>query len=398
MRKATPFEILRLVRTSGPLSRTDLAEMTEVALSHISVLTREALNKGFLIERGSVPSASGRRRILLEANPEFAKLVGVDIGRDHTRIVVTDFASRVLAYKWLPTEPFKGKDHLLQVVHDGVKSQLGQFPNVAAIGISHSGVVDPQAGKVLFWPMVAGWDNTPLRQIFETAHGLPAYLVGDGVRAMAVTEERFGHGKGLRNFVLVSVGMGIGCAIFCDGHLYVGRDGLAGELGHTTVAENGELCSCGNRGCLELSASAAAIVRRVRSELERGVTSSLTNDVGGNLEQLSVEAIVAAAKAQDRLAERVLSEVGTHLGTALASMVNLLNPEKVILAGKVPQAAGEILMGPLRFSLRHRALPQVVKDLAVVVSQFGEEAAAVGTTLVAGEEVLKVSCRELEAA
>jgi predicted NBD/HSP70 family sugar kinase len=180
--------------------------------------------------------------------------------------------------------------------------------------------------------------------------------------------------------------------------LYVGRDGLAGELGHTTVAENGDLCSCGNRGCLELSASAAAIVRRVRSELERGVTSSLTNDVGGNLEQLSVEAIVAAAKAQDRLAERVLSEVGTHLGTALASMVNLLNPEKVILAGKVPQAAGDILMGPLLFSLRHRALPQGVKDLAVVVSQFGEEAAAVGTTLVAGEEVLKARCRELEAA
>jgi predicted NBD/HSP70 family sugar kinase len=398
MRKATPFEILRLVRTSGPLSRTDLAEMTEVALSHISVLTREALNRGFLIERGSVPSASGRRRVLLEANPDFAKLIGVDIGRDHTRIVVTDFASSVLAYKWLPTEPFKGKDHLLQVVHDEVKSQLVQFPDVAAIGISHSGVVDPQAGKVLFWPMVAGWDNTPLRQIFETTHGLPAYLVGDGVRAMAITEERFGHGKGLRHFVLVSVGMGIGCAIFCDGHLYVGRDGLAGELGHTTVAENGDLCSCGNRGCLELSASAAAIVRRVRSELERGVTSSLTNDVGGNLEQLSVEAIVAAARVRDRLAEKVLSEVGTHLGTALASMVNLLNPEKVILTGKVPQAAGEILMGPLLFSLRHRALPHVVKDLAVVVSQFGEEAAAVGTTLVAGEAVLRSRCRELKAA
>lgn len=397
MRKATPFEILRLVYTSGPLSRTDLAEMTKVAPSHVSVLTREALNRGFLIERGSMPSAGGRRRVLLEANPDFAKLIGVDIGRDHTRIVVTDFASKVLAYKWHSTEPFKGKDHLLQVVHDEVKSQLVQFPNVAAIGISISAVVDPQAGKVHFWPTVAGWENTPLRQNFEDVHGLPTF-VGDCVRTEAITEERFGHGKGIRNFVLVSIGMGIGCAIFCDGHLYVGRDGLAGELGHTTVDENGDLCSCGNRGCLELSASATAILRRVRSELERGVTSSLTNDLGGNLEQLSLEAIVAAAKAQDRLAERVLSEVGTHLGTALASMVNLLNPDKVILAGKVPQAAGEILMGPLLFSLRHRALPQAVKDLAVVVSQFGEEAAAVGTTLVAGEEVLKARCRELEAA
>ena len=398
MRKANPLNLLRLVYRMGPLARADLAEMTKVAPSHVSVWIRRALNSGHLVERGVAPSSGGRPRILLEANPDFVQLLGVDIGRFHIRIVVTDFVGKVLTYRWLPTESFKGKDHLLQVVHDEVKSQLVQFPKVAAIGISHSGVIDPQAGKVLFWPMVEGWESTPLRQIFETAHGLPTFVVGDGVRAMAITEERFGYGKGVRNFVLVSVGMGIGCAIFFDGHLYVGRDGLAGELGHTTVEENGDPCSCGNRGCLELYSSASAIVRRVRSELERGVTSSLTKEVGGNLEQLSVEVIVAAAKSHDRLSERVLSEAGAHLGTALASMVNMLNPEKVILAGRVPQAAGEILLGPVLYNLRQRALPQVVKDLDVVVSQFGEEAAAVGTTLVAGEEVLKSRCCELAAA
>jgi predicted NBD/HSP70 family sugar kinase len=224
------------------------------------------------------------------------------------------------------------------------------------------------------------------------------FIAGDGVRAMAFTEQRFGHGRGLRNFVLVSVGMGIGSAIFVDGHLYVGRDGLAGELGHTTVDENGEICSCGNQGCLELYSSGPAIVGRVRYELERGVTSSLSDEAGENPPPLSLEAIVAAAKSHDRLSERVLSEAGTHLGTALASMVNLLNPEKVILAGMVPQVAGEILLGPLLYNLRQRALPQVVKGLDVVVSQFGEEAAAVGTTLVAGEGILKARCRELEAA
>jgi N-acetylglucosamine repressor len=109
-----------------------------------------------------------------------------------------------------------------------------------------------------------------------------------------------------------------------------------------------------------------------------------------------MEFIVAAAKAHDRLSERILSEAGMHLGTALASVVNFLNPEKVILAGKVPQVAGEIILGPLLYNLRQRALPLAVKDLGVVVSEFGQEAAAVGMAIAAGEGVLKARCQEMQ--
>ncbi len=395
MRKSDLFNLLKPIYTQGALSRSDLAEMTNIAPSHVGVLTRKALNDGYLIEDGFAPSSGGRRRVLLKANPNFAKLIGVDIGRAHIRIVVTDFVGKVLNYKWLPTETMRGKEHVLRVVRDELRTQLPLFPGVAAIGITHSGVIDPQAGKVLFWPMVQGWENTPLRQIIADDHGLPTFVVGDSVRAAAITEKRFGHGKGLHSFVLVAVGWGIGAALYVDGHMHVGRDGLAGELGHTTVVEDGEICSCGNQGCLELYASAAAIIRRVRSELERGVASSLTQDVGGVLEQLSMEDIVAAAKSHDRLAERILSAAGEHLGIALASMVNLLNPEKVILTGRVPQVAGEVLLGPLLYNLRQRCLPRAVKDLPVVVSGFSEEAAAVGMALVAGEGVFKACCQEV---
>jgi predicted NBD/HSP70 family sugar kinase len=369
--------------------------MAKVASGHVSVIVREALNRGLVLERGFAPSNGGRHRILLEANPELTKLIGIDVGRAHVRFVVTDFVGNVLTYKWHPTEPHKGKEHLLQLMHVELKSMLQQSPGISAIGISHSGVIDPHAGKVLLWPMVDGWEDTPLRQIFEEAYGLPTF-VEDCVRAMAIAERRFGHAKGLDTFVFVSVVMGIGSAIFIDHHLHVGRDGLAGELGHTTVAENGDLCSCGNRGCLELCSSATAIVRRVHWELEHGVSSSLTREVGKNLDQLSVELIVAAAKSHDRLSEKVLSEAGMHLGTALASVVNLLNPEKVILGGKVPQAGNEILLEPLLYNLRQRAIPLAVRNLAVVVSQLGEEAAPLGMVLTAGESVLKTRCREME--
>jgi predicted NBD/HSP70 family sugar kinase len=184
-------------------------------------------------------------------------------------------------------------------------------------------------------------------------------------------------------------------AIFFDGRLYGGRDGLAGELGHTTVADNGETCSCGNRGCLERYSSAAGILERVRAELERGVSSVLTEDTGADLSRLSIEGIVAAAQAHDRLAERFLSEAGMYLGTALASVVNLLNPEKVILTGRVPQTSGELLLRPLLYNLRQRALPRAVENLQVVVSQLGQEAAAVGISHVAGEQVFKARCRTL---
>ncbi len=392
MRKVDPFELLGPIYTMGPLSRSDLAQIAKVAPSHVSIVVREMINGGLLIERGFVPSTGGRRRILLHVNPDAAQLIGIDIGRTNTTILVADLVGNVLARDWYPTEPSRGRDGLLKILHTEVRARLATFPRIAAIGIAHSGVVDSNAGKVLFWPMVEGWKDTPLRQLFEDTYGLPV-SVDDRVRAMAFAEQRSGHLAGLRNFVFVYVGTGIMSAIFIDGHLYRGRNGLAGELGHTTVAEDGEPCSCGNRGCLERLSSAAAIVGRVRTELERGSSSILTREAGDHFDKISVEAIVEAAKSHDRLAERTVSEAAIHLGIALASVVNLLNPEMVILTGRVPQAAGELLMGPLLYNLRQRAFPEAVENLSVTVSKLGAEAAAVGIALTAGELLLKARCR-----
>jgi N-acetylglucosamine repressor len=394
VRKIDPYDLLAPIYKLGAVSRVDLAHMARVAPSHVGGLIREAIKEGLLIESGFVPSTGGRRKVLLHVNRGAAQLMGIDIGRTNMAIVITDFAGNVVSQEWFPTVPSRGKEGLLEGLHEQVRSRLKRFPKVAAIGIAHSGVVDSRAGKVLIWPMVDGWRDIPLRQIFEDEYGL-SVSVEDRVRAMAMAEQRSGHLTELRNFVLVYVGTGIMSAIFFDGRLYGGRDGLAGELGHTTVADNGETCSCGNRGCLERYSSAAGILERVRAELERGVSSVLTEDTGADLSRLSIEGIVAAAQAHDRLAERFLSEAGMYLGTALASVVNLLNPEKVILTGRVPQTSGELLLRPLLYNLRQRALPRAVENLQVVVSQLGQEAAAVGISHVAGEQVFKARCRTL---
>jgi predicted NBD/HSP70 family sugar kinase len=163
-----------------------------------------------------------------------------------------------------------------------------------------------------------------------------------------------------------------------------------------TVDDDGDLCTCGSRGCLELYSSASAIVGRVRRELEHGVASSLSNEFGDHLAGLSVEGIVAAAQGHDRLAERVLAEAGAHLGTALASIVNLLNPRKIILGGRVPQVADQLLLGPLLYNLRHRALPQAKEKLQVMVSTLGDEAAALGAMLPVREMLLADRCGQVD--
>jgi predicted NBD/HSP70 family sugar kinase len=256
-----------------------------------------------------------------------------------------------------------------------------------ALGVAQSGVIDHAVGTLLFWPKVGGWYNVPLKAILEREHSLPT-IVEDSARTMAVAEQTFGQGAGLANFVHVLVGTGIGSTIFVNGQLYIGSAGMAGELGHTTIDENGPQCSCGNRGCLEVYSSGWAIVKRVRAALSDGVTSILSKLVAEHPEELSVEMIVGAVKSGDRLSQNVLSEAGIHLGTALAGLVNLLNPERIILGGAVPRAAGELLLNPLLYTLRARAFQRSVNVTDVVVSQLDEKASALGAVILLAKNLL----------
>ena len=314
-------------------------------------------------------------------------LIGIDIGTVNCRVAVTDFLGNILAFKKFRSEAQEGPEHVLGLIHHEIQGYRREFPRITAMGIAQSGFIDHVTGTVVSWPKVRGWQDVPLKAILEREHGLPA-IVEDSTRTMAVAEQAFGQGRGLSNFVHVMVGTGIGSTIFVDGNLYIGSSGLAGELGHTTIDENGTLCSCGNRGCLELYSSGWAIINRVRSALSDGVTSTLSKAVGEHPEQLSVEMIVEAGKSGDRLSQTILSEAGTHLGTALAGLVNLLNPEKIILGGAVPRVAGEMLLNPLLYFLRGRAFQRSVSAVEVVISQMDDNASVIGAVVMLAKDLL----------
>lgn len=327
----------------------------------------------------------------MHINPDLAHVMGVEFGRVNTRLVVSDLLGNVLNYQKLPLDVSHGEQFVLDHVHQEIKNCFKRDPKIQGMGLAHSGFIDRASGTVLFWPKVSGWRDVQLKRIFAEEYGLTT-VVEDSARTTAIAEQRFGFGKGQKNFVFVHAGVGIGAAIFVDGRLYTGQDGMAGELGHTTIDETGPLCSCGNRGCLEVYASAAAIIDNVRKGLEQGVASSLAALPEGERQQVSLEAIAAAAESHDRLCETVLAEAGTHLGTALASIVNFLNPGRIILGGTLPRVTKNLLTDQLERSLRARAFQHSVSRLEVMVSQQGEDAAAVGACLLTAEAILEQLC------
>src|SRR5712692_8261168 len=264
MKQSDVVTVASLIYSQRNGSRAGLAERTNLAPSYISSIVRDLQQKGIVMEGGRAPSRAGRRRVLLHVNPELGHLLGIRMGRANIRVVVTDLLGNVRTLRKFPTQISEGKDHLLELVHHHVKPLIRHDPAIKGLGMAMSGVIDRKRGIVLFWPKVPGWDGIPLKQILETKYGLPT-IVEDSVRTMALAERRFGQGKGYSDFVYVAVGMGIGTAVFVDGNLYYGSEGLAGELGHTTFDERGELCSCGNRGCLEVYASGWAIINSIRT-------------------------------------------------------------------------------------------------------------------------------------
>ncbi len=379
--------LLRLIYSEAATSRASLAERTHLAPSSITTLVRELEAQGLVQEVGRAPSDGGRRRVLLRIDPELAHLAAIRIGRSKTRVVVTDFLGKILALKIVPTQVGKGGRHVLRLIERELGTALRNDRSIKGIGIAMSGLIDRESGKVFFWPKVSGWNNVPLRQMVLSKFGLPVILE-DSVRTLALAEQRFGAAKGLRNFVYVVVSMGVGAAIYMDGQLYLGADNLAGEFGHITIDERGDHCSCGNRGCLEVYASGWAILNRLKSGLQEGVYSSLAQAMRRDPDRLSIEAVVRAAKSGDQFARTVLWEAGLHLGTGIATIINLLNPEAILLGGEVARAARAFLLKPIFHSFRSRTFQPSAKNLRLILSRLGGEAGAVGAAILMGEHLL----------
>ena len=386
---------MQLIHAKSNISRIELSKQTGLSAASITAIVQNLIERGLVAESGHNSSALGRKPVSLSLRDDAGFLVGVDLGSFFTRVVVTNIRGVLVNKEEFETGMSDGRDlvlsRTLKAIHKALDVSGTPKNAFRGIGIGHSGVIDVTKGLVLSFPrpgQMAEWKNVPLRDILEREFGVPC-LLEDSVRAIATAEKHFGLGAGLDDFIYVDVGMGIGAAIFIGGNLYRGPGGSAGEFGHMTVDEHGQLCCCGNYGCLETVASCASIIQSVKSALEKGVDSKVRELAQGDLNGISIEMIGQAAMQNDSLSFRVLHEAVSHIAIALADVVNLLNPHVLIFGGALFRSAPELFLEPLRRTIKQRALEKSANEVQLKISTLGSEAGALGAGRLISEIVVE---------
>jgi predicted NBD/HSP70 family sugar kinase len=386
---ASTIAVLRSIYRSQPTTRRALIERTGLRGNRISATVGQLVAQGLVREETGQAGTPGRPAHHLSLEPGAGRIVGLDIGGLHSWAVLCDLSGRVVCSITQPTEPVPDRAAILDGIMCLVRTvcrEGGETPQrLMALGVGVRGIVDAQTGIVLGWPNTPAWANawTGVNLPLELGHllGNDLIVVEDSVRTMGINAHRWGQGHGSTNFLYVFLGTGVGSALLINGEPYHGGMGLAGELGHVTVEENGPRCSCGNRGCLEVLASTSAVLQRVRERLAESYLLSALREPFQRGE-VTLEALIGAARAGDKIAFQVLDETGTYVGKVVAIALNLLAPELVVLGGPLVQS-DDIVLAAVRRQVRLRALQHIANRTHIVSDDQGELAGARGAALLA---------------
>jgi glucokinase len=302
-------------------------------------------------------------------------VVGIDLGGTQLRVAVADDRGRLRTVVRQPTEAARGRQHVIDrivaAVGEALKEDGTPARRVRALGIGLPGPVDPAAGLVISPANLPGFRNVPLNRILTRATGIPSFLHHDAHLA-ALGEHRRGAARGTSELIYVTVSTGIGAGLILRGELYAGAHGSAGEVGHIVVQRDGPRCTCGNRGCLEAIASGTGIARAARESAAETPSSALHG-----MEHPHAEDVARAARAGDELANAILVNAGTYLGLAMGTLVNLFNPEVIVLGGSVLKA-GNLLLRPMRRSMIASSWKAARRGLRIVRPALGDDVGLIG--------------------
>ena len=307
-------------------------------------------------------------------------VLAVDIGGTKIMTAIISREGRILAKDRHLTLAGEGVEPVIERLFSAVDSLLKlnhlEPSQLGGISIAAAGIIDANRGLITVSPNLPGWCDVPLGDMVRERFRVNTFLVNDA-NAAALGEHQFGAGRGKSNLVLLTLGTGIGGGIIINGEMYGGASGGAGELGHMVIDINGPKCACGNRGCLEAMASGTAVARDAIKRINKGEKSSLVEMVKGKIAGITAENVGAAARNGDSLALDVLSRVGTYLGVGIANLLNIFNPEMVILGGGMAGLA-DLLLGPARRVVAKNAFPLMAQAASIVIAQLGDEAGVYG--------------------
>jgi glucokinase-like ROK family protein len=388
IRKLNTAILLDALRRFAPLSRAELASRTGLNRSTVSAIINALIEVGFIQETDLQSAKVGRPGMLLELNPKGGFAVGLELGVDFISVILTDFVAQVQWREQVCSDPNEDQitilDRAAALTQHALEYGQGQGLRPLGIGMGVPGLVDIRQGKLVFAPNLH-WNNVPLRLIWSQRFNLPIFVENEA-NAAALGEYYFGAARGVNNFIYLSAGIGLGGGIVIDGKLFRGSNGYASEVGHMSVDPEGEMCGCGKRGCWETQVGPRAVLSRVRKTLETGVPSAICDKVQDDLERITFESVVQAAKEGDPVALRALQEVGERLGIGVANLVNVFNPELIVLGGAL-NLASSILLPIVDQVMRDGALPPACESLRVVASAHGIDACLMGAVALVLEDI-----------
>jgi glucokinase-like ROK family protein len=393
LKRKNILDVLSIVQRKSRISRAEIARISNLTPATVSSVVAELNKLGIIRELGHGDSQGGRRPILIEFNPEAFYLSGIDLGITKVISVVTDLHGNIVSKARLNIDMHSGKNIIIEQMFKVTRNAFSDVremvrDKIAGIGISLSGIVDIEKGISIFAPNMPSWHNVPIAQMFRDEFHLPVFVENDA-RAMALGETRFGAGRGYDNIFCINIGHGIGSGIIINNELYRGKTLTAGEFGHMTILPSGPLCHCGNNGCLEVMASGHAIAASAIRVSNSGGNTMIKKLVGGDIKKITAEVVAQAACNGDDIARQLLKEVGRYLGIGIASVINLLGPELIVIGGGVSQA-GEFFFEEIQNVIKKRAFTTMVKSPEIVASALGEDASSIGAAaLVLSETLVK---------
>jgi predicted NBD/HSP70 family sugar kinase len=370
LREANRRRVISLLQHRGTLTRAELARLAVLSRSTVSNIVGELLAAD-LVREIEEPTTSRRRQsgrpgALISLNPDAGAAIGIDVDHERLRVVLANLAHTVLAEAEHPLDIDHDAWETLEVAADFVEQVMREAgvkrDRVIGVGMALAGPIEAAVGKVhpsSISPSWVGLDD-PAGELSERL-GLPVYLDNDA-NLGALAELMWGAGQGFTEALYVKVGTGIGAGLVIDGQIYRGATGTAGEIGHTTMAEDGPVCRCGNRGCLERLVGLPALL------------DALGHSRGPSL---TMEGLFDLALSGDVGSRRVIADAGRVIGVVVANLCNILNPRLVIVGGPL-SVVGDILVDPLRASFRRCALPVVGSTTEVVVGSLGDRATVLG--------------------
>jgi predicted NBD/HSP70 family sugar kinase len=361
-----------------PRSRHDLSQSTGLSPASVSNVVRELISEGIVAEVGSVESEGGRPRVLLQVNADYGYVIGVDVGETRVQVELFDLMMTERAKAHYPLDPgHHGADVIVERILTGLDTVLasgGVSPAaVLGVGVGVPGIVEG-APEVLVHGQTFGWESVPLERLLRAGTSLPLHI-DNGARTMGQAELWFGAGRGAQHVVVCLIGSGVGASIISNGRSYRGFASSAAEWGHTTIQIGGRTCRCGSRGCLEAYVGAEAILDRYGRSLP------------GDDEESAFAALIDAA-ATSAPAAAVLEETALYLGAGIADLINLINPERIIVGGWAGLLLAEHMLPAIRQAARQHSLRHHYAATSIELGHLGPDAVGLGAATLPVERFL----------